>query len=134
MNRENRGKENARARSHTRLIVGTRRDSNNDKLGYLPRTASTTLRITSCFCSNFTSLLAPSGSPIRCISYRWCSCGASNVALASCHRNYFNLSIYAGITVTNYYSLQLLPRFSTYPFPSKYMYFRKSNSDVAGNI
>lgn len=69
--REPGGKENARARSHTRLIVGTRRDSNNDKLGYLPRTASTTLRITSCSCSNFTSLLAPSGSPIRCISYRW---------------------------------------------------------------
>lgn len=69
--REQKEKENARARSHTRLIVGTRRDSNNDKLGYLPRTASTTLRITSCSCSNFTSLLAPSGSPIRCISYRW---------------------------------------------------------------
>lgn len=49
----------------------------------------------------------------------WCSLGCSN---ASWHRNYFNLSIYTGITVTNYYPLQLSS--------SGYMYFRKFNLDT----
>lgn len=59
-------------RSHTRLIVRTGRDSNNDKLGYLPRTASTTLRITSRappFQLYELARARSSGSPIRCISY-----------------------------------------------------------------
>lgn len=117
-----------RKRSHTRLIVRTRRDSNNDKLGYPPWAASTD------FANNVLLLFqlyelarAPSGSPVRCISYRWLwRMQPERRHLLRWHRNYFNLSINANITVTNYY-----PRCSFSPTspvsPQNVWWFRKSN-------
>jgi len=58
--------------------------------------------------SNFTSLLARRHRDHQLDAFRIVACrGCSPRAPVAWHRNYFNLSIYAGITVTNYYPLQL---------------------------